>query len=205
MTQAKARFTSIEEYLNYDDDTNARYELVNGELIELPNEDPRNLMIARSLLIYFVTQMGLSIERVGDKQQIAVNSSEVTAREPDLTVHSEASAAALLTQTQSLLAIEMPPPLLVIEVVSPGNPGSPNYELASERQRQRDYVEKRREYAARGIPEYWLVDPGRSIVLVLTLENGSYEGRGFRGNDAISSSAFPSLQLTAEQILRAGQ
>ncbi len=197
MTQAKSRFKSIDEYLNYDDGTNAHYELVNGALIELPNEDPHNLIIARFLLIYFVTQMGLSIERVGDKQQIAVNSSEVTAREPDLTVHSEASIAALLTQTQSLLAIEMPPPLLVIEVVSPGNPGSGNYD--------RDYVEKRSEYAARGIPEYWLVDPGRSVVIVLTLENWIYAEREFRGNDAIASPTFPTLQLTAKQILTARQ
>ncbi|MBE9011977.1 Uma2 family endonuclease [Pseudanabaenaceae cyanobacterium LEGE 13415] len=196
MTQAKTRFTSIDEYLNYDNSKNARHELVNGELIELPNEDPRNLIIARFLLIYFVTQMGLSLDRVGDKQQIALNSSEVTAREPDLTVHSEASAAALLTQTQPLLAIEMPPPLLVIEVVSPGNPGSPNYD--------RDYVEKRKEYAARGIAEYWLIDPGRSVVLVLTLENGNYKGREFRGNDAIVSLIFPNVQLTAAQILRPG-
>ena len=197
MTQAKSRFQSIDEYLNYDNGTNARYELVNGELIELPNEDSRNLIIARFLLIYFVAQMGISIERVGDKQQIAVNSSEVTAREPDLTVHSEASVTALLTQTQSLLAIDMPPPLLVVEVVSPGNPGSGNYD--------RDYIEKRREYAARGIPEYWLVDPGRRVVIVLTLENQIYEGRELRGNDAIASRTFPTLQLTAEQILTAGQ
>lgn len=197
MAQAKSRFKLIDEYLNYDDGTNTRYELVNGELLELPNEDPHNLIIARFLLIYFVTQMGLSIERVGDKQQIAVNSSEVTAREPDLTVHSEASIAALLTQTQSLLSIEMPPPLLVIEVVSPGNPGSGNYD--------RDYVEKRSEYAARGIPEYWLVDPGRSVVIVLTLENWIYAEREFRGNDAIASPTFPTLQLTAKQILTARQ
>ncbi|MBW4443215.1 MAG: Uma2 family endonuclease [Plectolyngbya sp. WJT66-NPBG17] len=197
MTQAKSRFKTIDEYLNYDDGTNARYELVNGALIELPNEDPHNLIIARFLLIYFVTQMGISLERVGDKQQIAVNSSEVTAREPDLTVHSEASVTALLTQTQSLLAINMPPPLLVIEVVSPGNPGSGNYD--------RDYVEKAKEYAARGIPEYWLVDPGRRIVIVLTLENQTYKGQEFRGNDAIASPTFPSLRLTAEQILAAGQ
>ena len=51
MTQAKPRFRTIEEYLNYDDGSDRRYELVDGELSELPNEDPRNLLIARFLLV----------------------------------------------------------------------------------------------------------------------------------------------------------
>lgn len=195
MTQAKPRFRTIEEYLNYDDGTDVRYELVNGELIELPNEDPRNLLIARFLLVYFV-QMGIAIERVGDKQQIAVNSSEVTAREPDLTVHSAASATAILNQTQSLLMLDLPAPLLVVEVVSPGKPGSKNYD--------RDYIAKRKEYAARGIPEYWLVDPSRSVVLVLYLDRDQYREVGrFQQSDRVVSPTFPDFQLTAEQVLDA--
>ncbi|NJN49181.1 MAG: hypothetical protein HC805_04565 [Alkalinema sp. RL_2_19] len=46
----------------------------------------------------------------------------------------------------------MPVPQLVVEVVSPGEPGEKNYD--------RDYVEKRCEYAARGIAEYWIVVAG---------------------------------------------
>lgn len=193
MTQAKPRFRTIKDYLNYDDGTDTRYELVNGELIELPNEDPRNLLIARFLLVYFV-QMGIVIERVGDKQQIAVTSSEATAREPDLTIHSEASAAAILNQTQSLLTIDMPAPLLVIEVVSPGKPGSKNYD--------RDYIDKRKEYAARGILEYWLIDPSRSVVTVLYLDGEQYREVGqFQDGDRVVSPTFPEFQLTAEQVL----
>ncbi|WP_317615777.1 Uma2 family endonuclease [Phormidesmis priestleyi] len=133
MTQAKPRFRTFEEYLNYDDGSDRRYELVDGELVEMAPENPLNAMIARFLLVYFI-QMGISIERVGDKQQIAVISAKATAREPDLTVHSEASAAAILTQKQALLGLDMPVPTLVIEVVSPGKPGSENYD--------RDYIEK---------------------------------------------------------------
>ena len=43
MTQAKPRFRTIDEYLDYDDGTDTRYELVNGELVELPNEKQINL------------------------------------------------------------------------------------------------------------------------------------------------------------------
>ena len=196
MTQAKPRFKTFEEYLDYDDGTDRRYELIDGELVEMAPENPLNAMIARFLLVYFI-QMGISIERVGDKQQIAVTSSRATAREPDLTVHSEASAAAILTQKQALLRLDMPAPALVIEVVSPGEPGSENY--------NRDYVEKRREYALRGILEYWLIDPDRAVVTVLTFKDGAYQSREFRGRDRVISLTFPDLQLTAKQILNAGR
>lgn len=87
----------------------------------------------------------------------------------------------------------MPPPLLIIEVVSPGQ------ETAD-----RDYRYKRSEYAARGVAEYWIVDPIISVVTVLTLENGLYEEQAFQKEDRLQSKTFPQLSLTAVQILTAG-
>lgn len=194
MTQAKPRFRTIDEYLDYDDGTDARYELVDGELVELPNEKQINLLIARFLFLCFV-QMGIPFERVGDKQQVSVDSLTVKAREPDLTIITEETRAAM--GKESLITRDMPAPLLVVEVVSPGKPGEDNYD--------RDYVEKPKEYATRGIPEFWQVDPSRSVVVVLTLKDGSYQGKEFRGSDRVLSVAFPALQLTAEQLLRAGR
>ena len=65
---------------------------------------------------------------------------------------------------------------LVLEVVSPDDP-------------QRDLVEKRQEYAAAGIPEYWIVDPAAERISVLCLQGGSYEEHGVfsRGMEATSS------------------
>ena len=194
MTQAKQRFRTIEEYLDYDDGTETRYELVDGELVELPNEKQINLLIARFLFLCFV-QMGIPFERVGDKQQVAVDSLTVKAREPDLTIITEETRAAM--GKESLITREMPAPSLVIEVVSPGKPSEDNY--------IRDYIDKPREYAERGIPEFWQVDPSRSVVIVLTLKDGAYQAHEFRGSDRVVSSTFPNLQLTAEQILRAGR
>ena len=193
MTQAQTRFRSIEEYLDYDDGSDIRYELVQGELVEMPTEGPINLLIATALLLYFA-QMGILTYRLGIKHQVAVPSAQVTAREPDLIVHSEASAIALLSQTQALLTLDMPAPWLVVEVVSPGKPGSKNY--------QRDYVEKPKEYAEREIPEFWLVDPDRALVTVLVLQAGVYRSHTFRGSDHIVSPTFPTLLLTAEQVLQ---
>ncbi|MDF5725369.1 MAG: Uma2 family endonuclease [Rhizonema sp. PD37] len=194
MTQAKPRFKTIEEYLNYDDATDTRYELVDGVLVEMGAESTLNTQIAVFLLLTF-SRLGLPDERLGVKQKIAVSDSKMTAREPDLIVHSVESEAAINGKSQALLKFEMPAPLLVIEVVSPGNPGEENYE--------RDYVEKPQEYAARGITEFWQIDPQRSVVIVLNLKNGGDRSREFRGKEPVISPTFPNLQLIAEQILRA--
>jgi Uma2 family endonuclease len=53
---------------------------------------------------------------------------------------------------------------LVIEVLSPSNRGN-------------DLIIKRHYYAAGGIPQYWIVDPERGTLTVLTLEGDSYQDR----------------------------
>ena len=58
---------------------------------------------------------------------------------------------------QAAITLDMAPPRLVVEVVSPG-----------QENHRRDYREKRNQYEWRGIPEYWICRPraatGRSAV-----------------------------------------
>jgi len=75
MTQAKPRFRTIEEYLDYDDGTDTHYELVNGELVEMGAESTLNTQIAVFLIAAFL-QLGISCSRLGIKQQISVSSRE---------------------------------------------------------------------------------------------------------------------------------
>ncbi|MEH2253878.1 Uma2 family endonuclease [Nostoc sp.] len=63
---------------------------------------------------------------------------------------------------------------------------------------------QRSEYAARGIAEYWIVDPQMNRVTVLILFYGFYEETRFTGNTAIASTILRELQLTTEQVLNAG-
>ncbi|MEX0271925.1 Uma2 family endonuclease [Leptolyngbyaceae cyanobacterium UHCC 1019] len=181
---------TLEEYLNYDDGTDTRYELVNGELIAMPTESTLNIRIATFLLAYFL-QLGVPFYRLAIRAQIAVSGARVTAREPDLMVLSEEAAAALDGATQCLITHDMPPPLLVIEVVSP-------------KQENRDYRHKRTEYAARQIPEYWIVDPIAQKVTVLEWVDGLYEEQVYQGDQAIVSPQFSGLNLTAAQVLGTG-
>jgi Uma2 family endonuclease len=95
-----------------------------------------------------------------------------------------------MAQTKrSTILLDMPPPLLVVEVVFPG---IKNY--------NRDYRYKRSEYAARGIAEYWIVDPEQAQVTILSLVDGLYEEAIFQGVEQIQSSIFPQLHLTVEQV-----
>ncbi len=196
MTIATPKTWTLEEYLTYDDGTDAQYELVDGVLVAMGAESTINTRIAMFLIQTFL-MLGLDRDLIGIKQKIAVPSAAVTARDPDLIIHSEASTRSLDGASQACLRLGDPQPQLVIEVVSPGEPGSENYD--------RDYVEKPREYGDRGIPEFWLVDPVRQVVWVLVLEGQGYQWQRFVGPTPVISPTFPGLKLPAEQILRAGR
>jgi len=66
---------------------------------------------------------------------------------------------------------------LVMEVVSPDDP-------------QRDYIGKRRDYAAAGVSEYWIVDPMKKTITVLKLMRGKYQTHGVLKRGEITTSAL---------------
>jgi Uma2 family endonuclease len=69
---------------------------------------------------------------------------------------------------------------LVVEIVSPDDP-------------DRDYIEKRDEYATAGIPEYWIIDPGRQQVTQLTLDAGAYRETVQPIRSVVRSSVTPEI------------
>jgi Uma2 family endonuclease len=112
------RKLTLAEYLAYKDSTDIRSELVNGELVLMPTESRLNEQIALWLLTQFLTLVPLN--QLGRGTEIAVGGRLVTARIPDLVILSEELATILSNATRSLVTFDMPPPLLVVEVVSPG-------------------------------------------------------------------------------------
>lgn len=81
---------------------------------------------------------------------------------------------------------------VVMEVVSPDGPG-------------RDYVVKREEYAAAGVPEYWIVDKVERRVLVLRLEAGRYVEHGrFGPGERATSHRLPGFDVAVDDVLRQG-
>lgn len=187
MIQAKPRFLSFDEYLSYDDGTENLYELFNGELIEVPPESGLNTEIANLLFSLFLPIVGHCRIR-GHGLELEVRG-EPKNRYPDLTIIREEHIQ--LLKNRNTIRLNMAPPLLVVEVVSPG-----------ELQRERDYIAKRSQYQDLGIPEYWIVDPQEKLVTVLVLVNAVYDSVGtFQGDELVRSPQFPELQATTAQIL----
>ncbi|MGF1601342.1 MAG: Uma2 family endonuclease [Thermosynechococcaceae cyanobacterium] len=187
MIQAKPRFLSFEDYLDYDDGTEHLYELFNGELIEVPPESGQNVQIANRLFLQFAGLLGSDRIR-GHGLELEVWG-EPKNRYPDLTVLRPEHVTQL--QQRNTIRLSMAPPLLVAEVVSPG-----------ELQRERDYTAKRQQYEALAVPEYWIIDPILETVTILELRNQIYTQHQILQNDhPLQSPLFQNLDLTVEQLL----
>lgn len=180
-----------------------RYELIDGEVFDL---EPTGLheevaafittkvcvQIDKTNLPWFVLQRGL----------LRPSHLNMTAFRPDVAVvDRDELSKELLWSNQSILTLGSSIKF-VAEVVSS------NW--------QNDYARKVEDYAVLGIPEYWIADyaglggtrhigkPKQPTLSICTLVDGEYEIQQFRGNQTITSTIFPVLKLTAEQVLRAG-
>jgi len=191
MTQTPVKLT-FEQYLEYDDGRDNRYELCDGELIGVPPECELNGWIAEWLRDEFVPFIKRRLVRVNSYElQVQGNRQN---RYPDLVVLRQEHLE--LTKKRQTITLNMAPPQLVVEVVSP-------YKNQKDENYQRDYVEKRQQYEQLGIPEYWIIDPQARLVTVLLLVSGRYQATEFSGKQQIISRTFPQLKLTAAQILEA--
>jgi len=192
---------SFDEFLiRYRDDN--RYELIDGDVFDLEptglHEEVAAFITAKVCvqidqmgLPWFVLQRGLirpaNIGMTAFRPDVAVIDCHELIKEP---IWGEQS---ILTLGSSIK--------FVAEVVSS------NW--------QNDYARKVEDYATLGIPEYWIADYaglggvrhiGKSkqpTLSICTLVNGEYEIQQLRGNQMVVSTTFPSLKLTAAEILKA--
>jgi Uma2 family endonuclease len=196
MIKTPNKVITFEEYLKYDDDK--RYELVDGELVEMALGRGKHA----SIIEFLNDEFRLEIKRLGlnlvcKQGAIGVKlppiGEKITSRIPDVSVITDKQWQELLDRPAVLVDSA---PLLVVEVVSEGS-------------KTVDHRRKRAEYNILNIPEYWIVDfltddpkypPG---VTVLNLVEGLYEESFFRDNEKIISNIFPGLNLTVQQILQA--
>ncbi len=82
---------------------------------------------------------------------------------------------------------------IALEIVSPGKDA-----------RQRDYEDKRIDYARAEISEYWIIDPLENQVTVLVLKDSIYLEHGvFRMGDIASRLLLPRLSLDVRGMLNA--
>ncbi len=195
MTYTLKRYQSYEEYLNAEELLEEKdYRLLDtGEVIELASEESINRLIAYALMLAIQQAQGIQLLlrlRRGDQElQVKPVGDRWVNRKPDLML----LVPEHLDLIDKAIVFDMPPPAFVAEIVSPGSESSVNY--------QRDYVWKREQYEWWQIPEYWIVDPGRAKITVLTLTGGIYKEAVYAGTETILSAVFPLLQVRAESVL----
>lgn len=204
MTQVLGKVVTFDEFVaKYPDNRGQRYELYDGVVVEMPQPTGDH----EEIVVFLSTKITLEYSRLsltyGIPKTVLVKPLEnESAYSPDLLLLNLTNLvneplwkkASTVTQAASIP--------LVIEVVS--------------RNWRDDYLKKYADYEEMGIPEYWIVDyaalggrefigkPKQPTILVCCLEEGEYRVSKFRGNDRIQSPTFPELNLTAEQIFRAG-
>ncbi|MGF1524152.1 MAG: Uma2 family endonuclease [Leptolyngbyaceae cyanobacterium] len=191
MTIATQRLT-LGEYLAYDDGSDRRYELVNGELPMALGTGQHAAIIKRLERIFddeiahtrqpwiaLAGTIGIQSPR-GDKWD--------TIRIPDLTLVTLEQWETLQNR-EAVIRLNESPPLLVVEGVS-------------ESTKSTDYRAKRAEYSVLDVSEYWIVDPLVDQVTLCTLLEGWYESAEFRGEEVARSPLFSELVLRATQILQ---
>jgi Uma2 family endonuclease len=83
-------------------------------------------------------------------------------------------------------------PELAIEVVSPGS------EI-------RDYVEKREEYLAFGIKEYWIIDAAKREVLVLRRSRGKWVEQILKPGDICETKLLPGFKFDCARVFEAAE
>jgi Uma2 family endonuclease len=204
MTQAAPKILTFDEFIaQYID--NERYELIDGELIDMEPTGPHEEVAA-----FVLRKLNVEIDRLNVRwftptRCLIKPLGTTTAFRPDVVVlDKNALANEPLWQDEPVITLGTSVKL-VVEVVST------NW--------QNDYARKVEDYSTLGIPEYWIVDylglggrdyignpkqPTISIYLLSDSGNRYQKPAQFRGKDSIISPTFNSLNLTAEQIFATG-
>jgi Uma2 family endonuclease len=196
MTIATTKKMTLAEYLTYDNGTDTRYELVDGELTRMSLGTGEHGDISEFLNDEFKAEIRrLGLAWVAKDIKIGIQSPRgtrwETAQIPDVVVLPLEQWNSL-KKRESLIPLNEPPPLLVVEVVSPSTVTV-------------DYRAKHSEYAVLDIAEYWIVDPIDRKITVCVLKDGAYSDEVFVGDITIVSPMFPELGLKASEVLNASQ
>jgi Uma2 family endonuclease len=179
---------SQEEYLELTDSTNWLIEFTDGRIEVLPIPTIEHQLILKYLLRIvddFVEQRRLGVVLCAPTR---VYLTPEKFREPDIVFNFAAKHARSGKRYYQSAD-------LVMEIVS-----------EDDASRARDCEKKPVDYAAGGISEYWIVDPQKKQITVLTLHDGAYRPLGVFGEGASAGSKLlEGFSLDVSAVFRAGQ
>ena len=184
-----AKKMTFEEYLLYVPEDDFKYELDQGELIQMTAATGLHTAICEFLFYeierYLITKYlpFLVHTSVGVRTKIA------SSRIPDVIVCTKNLWESLVNRKGAGVLDTGETPELVIEVVSEN--------------RSVDYLTKRHEYGLINIAEYWIVDSKKQRVMLLVHEGDEdgYREQNFIRGENIVSQRFPGLIIAVDQIL----
>ncbi|MDJ1170434.1 Uma2 family endonuclease [Roseofilum sp. BLCC_M154] len=202
MTQAKPQFYNFDEFINwYPENSEVRYELHDGVIIEMPKPRGRHSHLAGSLmeqLLIVIRQMGKGGIWTIPRESIVKPKRKQSGYEPDIIVLNQ-ELMGMESRWESESILQNPESVqLIVEVVST------NW--------RDDYYNKFRDYEEMGIQEYWIIDyaalgprklignPKQATFFVCNLVDGEYQMTSFTDNTPIISPTFPQFNLSAQEI-----
>ncbi|MEH2373149.1 Uma2 family endonuclease [Nostoc sp.] len=200
MTQALRKLVTFDEFVaDYPENSQKRYELHDGVIVEMPpptgdHEEIVGFLVGEIVAEYKRLKLPYFIPKTAfikpTQSESAYSPDVLILNQPNLVNEPLWKKESTVSQGASIS--------LVVEVVST------NW--------RDDYLKKAADYEAVGIVEYWIVDyaalggrrfignPKQPTISIYSLVEGEYQVSQFRNSSRIQSSIFPELNLTAQQI-----
>jgi len=189
VVEAPAKTMTFEEYRFYKGEPDVLYELFRGRLI--PMATPTSLhtricdYIAYILKRHFASQKIALVPTIVTGVRTEVDASRI----PDVVVCSEEVWLQSCNRAGAGILDFGELPTLVVEVTS-------------ENWRE-DYIRKRAEYASLEIPEYWIIDPNKEQVWILSNPEShpGYAQVEYTRGQSFNSVQFRELVLSVDTVL----
>lgn len=200
--QVESKSYTFDEFIHwYPEDSERRYELHDGNIIEMPK--PRGQH--STLTGFLIEQLLITIRAMGQggrwmipRESILKPPGRNSGYDPDIIVLDQ-SALALEPRWESESIIQNSDSVqLIVEVVST------NW--------RDDYYTKFRDYEEMGVQEYWILDyaalgprkligdPKQPTLFICPLVRGEYQIIPFRADTPLASPTFPRFSPSAQQI-----
>jgi Uma2 family endonuclease len=205
MTQAILKPVTFDEFIDwYPENSENRYELHNGAIVEMPKATGEHSEVAG----FLVAELNFEIRRLGlpyfvPKECVVKADNELSGYQPDaIVLDRQGTDSEPRWKKESIITMGSSV-RLIVEVVST------NW--------RDDYGYKLVDYEALGISEYWIADylglggrryignPKQPTFSVHHLVDGEYQVSQFRGSDRVVSPTFGQLNLSVQQIFSAGR
>ncbi|OIP70833.1 MAG: hypothetical protein AUK43_07865 [Oscillatoriales cyanobacterium CG2_30_40_61] len=200
--QTKPKFYSFDEFINwYPENSEVRYELHEGVIVEMPKPRGKHSNLTGSLmeqLLIIIRQIGKGGIWTIPRESIIKPKRGQSGYEPDIIVLNQEVLGSEPRWERESIIENYDSVKLIVEVVST------NW--------RDDYYNKFRDYEEMGIEEYWILDyaalgprkfigsPKQPTLFVCNLEDGEYQMNPFRENTTLISPTFPQFNLSAQQI-----